>query len=87
MQHRMTQAQLAEQCGMSINGISLLESGKRFPVKSTVEKLCYVFGLPISYLLMASIEESDMPEEKRMLFRTMLEPLRNELIAKPTDSE
>lgn len=87
LQHGMTQTQLAEKCGMSINGISMLEVGKSFPPKSTVEKLCQVFGLPTSFLLMASIEECDLPEEKRVLYRTMLEPLRNELIAKPTDCE
>lgn len=86
LQHGMTQAQLAERCGMSTNGISLLELGRSFPPKNTVERLCRVFGLPTSYLLMASIEESDLPEEKRVLYRTMLEPLRNELMA-PKDRE
>lgn len=87
LQRGMTQAQLAARCGMTVNGISLLEVGKSFPPKNTVERLCQVFGLPTSYLLMASIEEKDLPEEKRVLYRTMLEPLRNELIAKPSDCE
>lgn len=87
LKHGMTQAQLAEQCGMSINGICMLEIGKRFPSKNTVERLCHVFGFPTSYFLMASIEENDLPDEKRVLYRTMLEPLRNELISKSTDSE
>lgn len=87
VQNDMTQAQLAERCGMTVAGIWYLETGKRFPPKGTVEKLCNVFGLPTSYLLMASIEESDLPEEKRVLFRTMLEPLRNELLSKPKDCE
>lgn len=76
----MTQGQLAERCGMSDQGISNLETGKAYPPKSTVEKLCQVFGVPTSYLLMASIEEEDFPEEKRVLYRALLEPLRNELL-------
>ena len=78
----MTQEQLAEKCGMSTNAICLIETGKRFPQKATVEKLCDAFGIPQSYLLMASIEEADIPEEKRVLYRALLEPLRNELLDK-----
>ena len=78
----ITQAQLAERCGMSITAVSELENGKTFPPKSTVERLCSAFGIPQSYLLMASIEEADIPEEKRVLYRALLEPLRNELLEK-----
>lgn len=78
----LTQVQLAERCGFSDQGISNIELGKALPPKSTVEKLCQVFGVPTSYLLMASIEEEDFPEEKRVLYRALLEPLRNELLDK-----
>lgn len=76
----LTQGQLAEKCGMSDQGISNIETGKAYPPKNTVEKLCRAFGIPMSYLLLASIEEGDVPEEKRVLYRALLEPLRNELI-------
>lgn len=78
----MTQGQLAERCGMSTNAICSLETGKAYPPKSTVDKLCEAFGIPQSYLLMASIEEEDIPEDKRVLYRALLEPLRNELLEK-----
>jgi len=80
MKQGMSQAALAEKCGMSTNGVNLLETGKRFPRKSTVEKLCQVFGIPQSYLMLATIEESDIPEEKRVLYRVLVEPLRDELL-------
>ena len=76
----MSQAALAEKCGMSTNGVSLIETGKRFPPKSTVEKLCQALGIPQSYLMLATIEESDIPEEKRVLYRALVEPLRDELL-------
>lgn len=82
MRHNMTQAKLADKCGMSTNAICSLETGKAYPPKATVDKLCEVFGIPQSYLLMASIEEADIPEEKRVLYRALLEPLRNELLEK-----
>lgn len=78
----MTQLQLADRCGISDQGISNIETGRTLPPKSTVEKLCQVFGIPTSYLLLASIEEDDIPEEKRVLYRALLEPLRNELLEK-----
>jgi hypothetical protein len=36
--------------------------------------------VPVAYFMMASIEECDFPEEKRILYRTQLEPLRRELL-------
>ena len=76
----MTQEQLADSVGMSINAISSWELGKTIPPKATIEKLCRAFGIPVSYMLMAAIEEQDIPEEKRVLYRALLEPLKNELL-------
>ena len=78
----LTQEQLAEKCGMSTSGLSYLETGRSIPPKATIERLCGVFGIPTSYFLLTSIEESDIPEEKRVLYRALLEPLRNELLEK-----
>lgn len=83
LKNNLTQTQLAEKCGMSTNAVSMLENGKTFPPKPTIERMCEVFGIPQSYLLVSSIEEEDFPEEKRVLYRALLEPLRNELLEKP----
>lgn len=85
LKHGLTQTQLAERCSMSINTICMLETGKVFPPKSTVEKLCQAFGIPQSYLMLATIEENDIPEEKRVLYRALVEPLRDELLEKRCD--
>ena len=76
----MTQLQLAELCGMSTNAISSLELGKTYPPKATVERLCQVFGISQALFNLSTIEESDFPEEKRVLYRAMLEPMREELL-------
>ena len=78
----MTQEQLAASVGMTTNAISMWELGKRIPPKESIERLCRAFGIPVSYMLMAAIEEKDIPEEKRVLFRALLKPLRNELLEK-----
>lgn len=79
----MTQTQLADKVGMSTNAVSLLELGKTYPPKNTIEKLCEVFGISQALFQLSTIEEEDFPEEKRVLYRALLEPLRNELLDKP----
>lgn len=81
----MTQPQLAVKCGISTNALLALEKGRAYPAKATVDKLCKAFDIPQSYMLMASIEEKDIPEEKRVLYRALLVPLRNELLTKTED--
>lgn len=76
----MTQAQLAQEVGMSTNAICSLETDKAYPPKATIERICRALGVPQSYFLLASIDEADFPEDKRVLYRTVLEPLRKELL-------
>lgn len=76
----MTQAELAERIGMSINAISKWELGKSFPPKDSIKHICEAFGIPTSFLMLSTIEENDLPEDKRVLYRAVLEPLKNELI-------
>lgn len=78
----MTQAQLAEKMGMSINAVSSLETGKTYPPKATVEKLCEAFGVSVALFQLSAIDEGDFPEEKKVLYRALLEPLRSELLDK-----
>jgi len=77
----MTQVQLAELCLMNNNSLSDLETGKTFPPKSTIERICKAIGVPVAYILMASIEECDFPEDKRILYRLQFEPLRKLLLS------
>lgn len=75
----LTQGQLADRCGMSTNAICYIETGRTFPPKATLERLCHGLGIPMLYMQLAYIDEEDFPEEKRVLYRALLEPLRNEL--------
>ena len=79
----MTQGQLAERCCVSTNAVSSWETGKSFPPKDTLERICRALEVPTSYLLLASIAEEDVPEEKRVICRALLNPLINELLEKP----
>ena len=76
----ITQKQLATLCDLSANALCNIESGESFPTKKTITKICQALEIPESYLLLFSITEDDIPEEKRILYRTLCEPLREELI-------
>lgn len=73
----MTQGQLAEKCFVSTNSVSMWEKGKAYPPKDTMERICVALGVPASYLMAKSAEE-DVPEDKRTVYRALLELLREE---------
>lgn len=78
----MTQSELAARVGMSVNAVSLWELGKSNPPKESVKLICDAFHVPVSYLMLSTVEEKDIPENKRVLYRALLEPLKNELLEK-----
>ena len=76
----MTQSELAARVGMSVNAVSSWELGKSNPPKESVKLICDAFHVPVSYLMLSTVEEKDIPENKRVLYRALLEPLKNELL-------
>lgn len=82
-QHQgVSQGELADRCGVNINTVSAWETGKAWPQRGVAERVCEALGVPTSYLMLAAIQIEDVPEEKRVLYRTLLEPLRHELFDK-----
>ena len=79
-ERNMTQGQLAERCFVSTNAVSAWETGRAYPPKSSVERLCQAFGVPVAYFVTESIEERDFPEKNRDLCLELLKPLRNLLL-------
>lgn len=78
----LTQRTLGERCGISDQAISNIETGKVYPPKGMLSRICRALGEKTSYLLAKSAED-DVPEEKRVVYRALLELLRKEL----TDNE
>ena len=79
-QKKITQKQLAELSEISVNALCSIETGQSFPSKTTISKICTSLNIPESYLLLFSITEEDIPEDKRIIYRTLCEPLKKELI-------
>lgn len=79
-QKKITQKQLAELSEISTNALCSIEKGQSFPSKATISKICSSLKIPESYLLLFSITEDDIPEDKRVLYRALAEPLKEGLI-------
>ena len=79
-QKKITQKQLAELSEISVNALCSIDTGQSFPSKTTISKICTSLNIPESYLLLFSITEEDIPEDKRIIYRTLCEPLKKELI-------
>lgn len=79
-QKKITQKQLAELSEISTNALCSIEKGQSFPSKATISKICSSLKIPESYLLLFSITEDDIPEDKRVLYRALVEPLKEGLI-------
>ncbi len=83
-ERKMSQARLAQEIFMSVNAVSAIERDRSYPPKTTVERICRVLEVPTAFFLLASIDEGDFPENKRMLYKAVLEPLKKELINNET---
>ena len=75
-QKKITQKQLAELSEISTNALCSIETGQSFPSKATISRICASLNIPESYLLLFSISEDDIPEDKKIYFRNFGEPLK-----------
>jgi len=76
----LSQKDLAAKSGLSVNALSQIEINATFPQKSTISRLCEVLDVPVAYLLFFSIDESDVPEEKRRTFNTLNTAIKDLLL-------
>ena len=64
---KMTQEQLAEKMGVSINAVSKWERGLSFPDVSLYKKLCKELGINIEELINGEKDNSDEAKEKAII--------------------
>lgn len=74
------QKQLAEMCGISVNALSQIEINATFPQKSTIKKICESLQIPVSYLLFFSISDEDIPDDKKVVFKSLNSAIKSVLI-------
>lgn len=75
-----SQKQLAEICGISVNALSQIEINSTFPQKSNIKKICEALNIPVSYLLFFSISDEDIPDDKKIVFKSLNSAIKSVLI-------
>jgi len=76
----LSQKDLAELCGLSVNGLCQIEINNTFPQKSTIRQICSALNIPVSYLLFFSISDDDLPEDTKKTFNALSSSIRNILV-------
>lgn len=66
---------LAEKCGLSANALCSIEKNNAFPSKETIKAICDALDIPVAALLLASLTEEDIPEDKLPVFKVLQKPL------------
>ncbi|GAB3506423.1 helix-turn-helix domain-containing protein [Emticicia fontis] len=76
----LSQKDLAVKMGISTNALCQIEKNNSFPQKSTIAKICEIFNIPSSYLLLLSINDADIPIEKKQMFNTISNALKEMIV-------
>jgi transcriptional regulator with XRE-family HTH domain len=76
----LSQKELAEHVGISVNALSQIEINASFPQKSTIQNLSAALDVPVAYLLFFSITEDDIPQEKRKIFAVLNTAIKDLLL-------
>lgn len=71
----ISQVKLASMIGISQNALCCIEYGRKIPRKSTLDTICKVLDIPMSYVLFAAITDEDVPQEKLSIFKALQKPI------------
>lgn len=72
----LSQAALAERADISAPFLSQIEAGAREPSLATVRALGDALGVPAPFLILFSVEASDVPADKQDAFAVVFPALR-----------
>lgn len=79
---RIKQKDLAAAAGISANALHSIEAGISMPAIATLQRLAQVLDVPMSYILVFSVTEDDVAEDKRTIFRQLMPLLKILLLPK-----
>ena len=66
--NNISQGQLAKDCGITQTYLSLIEHNKKDPNISLLKVITAKLNIPLSLLLLMSLDKEDIPEDKSELF-------------------
>lgn len=75
----LRQKNIALSCGLSTNSIVSIEKGRCLPTQKNLSLICNSMNISMAYLMLHTITEDDFEDEHKILFKTLLIPLRESL--------
>ena len=79
---RITRKDLAAAAGISVTAMYNIETEQSMPGNETLQRLCQALDVPMSYILVFSVTEEDVPEERLILYRQFMPLLKEILLPK-----
>lgn len=70
-QKGLNQTDFSNEIGITQTALSQIESGATSPHKSTLERICSGLGIPEQVLVILSLENEDVPDDKKLMFDTL----------------
>lgn len=70
------QKDLAKACGISVTALCNFEKERYNPSQEVLKRICDALGVSLPCFLLYTIEDSDIPEEKRVAFNMFMSPLK-----------
>lgn len=79
IQKNISQSEFANKCGISQTSISQIENGVKRPNPGNLKKICKILEIPETVLYLKALEESDIPDNKREMYREFFPIVENML--------
>lgn len=79
-QKGLSQTEFGTLTGITQTTLSQIENGQTTPHKATLSKICEVLNVPEQLLVILSIEEGDVPENKKEMFETLYPTIKDFMI-------
>lgn len=76
-QKGLSQTEFGNLTGITQTTLSQIENGQTTPHKATLSKICEVLNVPEQLLVVLSIEEEDVPENKRNMYDTLYPTIKD----------
>ncbi len=71
----VSQKELSRQCDLSQAALSQIENNVKRPTQKTIEKVCTVLDIPQAVIFIIAIEETDVSENKREIYKLVYPPI------------
>lgn len=80
-ERKLSQTELAQAAGITQTSLSQIENGQNRPSQKTLDAICKKLGISEPLLYVLSMDENDVPVEKRLIFETLY-PLIKDMMTK-----